>query len=220
MKILLKASKGDETYYWGPWGWTHDLATGINGFGSVEEAQGRMDDLVAEYAYDSIIVTKVPDAATPTQLELDFKEEAVSAREDFFNDVEKEEAEIRELIKFAMGPKEDLRANLETSLDEFMGFRTEMFNRSAALAESKGADYNRQQQEEGDTLFNIRVGEIMGIGTTEQGLLFRLSDKFMRLVSLAGGATPEVKDESVLDTIRDMHNYLDMLGLIYTKRRK
>lgn len=107
------------------------------------------------------------------------------------------------------------------SLDEVTTFRAKMFDKSMALVKSKGADYNRAQQEQGDTLFNMRVCAILGIvDTPEVGILVRLSDKLMRLCSLAKpGIEPAVKDESLLDTIADIHNYVDYLGLLYTQRR-
>jgi len=107
------------------------------------------------------------------------------------------------------------------SLDQVKAFREAMYNSSTALIDKKGADYNRDQQVAGDTLFNLRVAEVLGIvPSTEEGILVRLSDKFMRLISLTKpGRDAAVKDESVLDTIRDIHNYVDYLGLIWQERR-
>ena len=100
-------------------------------------------------------------------------------------------------------------------------FRTTMFHESVALIEQKGHDYNRQQQNGGDTLFNLRVAEILGIiPTAERGILVRLSDKFMRLISLMEpGVEAEVKGESLRDTVRDIHNYLDYALLLWEERR-
>lgn len=97
-----------------------------------------------------------------------------------------------------------------------------MYEKSASLIDRKGADYNRDQQAAGDTLFNLRVAEVLGIvPSTEEGILVRLSDKFMRLISLAKpGRDAAVSDESVLDTIADIHNYVDYLGLIWLQRRE
>lgn len=108
------------------------------------------------------------------------------------------------------------------SLSEVMKFRAEMHEKSMGLIKQKGADYNRDQQEQGDTLFNLRVCEILGIvPVTESGILVRLSDKLMRLISLTKpGREAAVKDESVLDTIADVHNYIDYLGLIWLQRRQ
>ena len=109
---------------------------------------------------------------------------------------------------------------MASSLDEVTGFKQKMFERTMALVAKKGSDYNRDQQQAGDTLFNIRVCELMGIvPTAERGILVRLSDKFMRLVSLVHpDREPANTDESVLDTISDIHNYIDYLGLLHSKR--
>ena len=108
------------------------------------------------------------------------------------------------------------------SLDEVRKFRQERYEQSMALIERKGADYNRDQQNNGDTLFNLKVCELLGIvPSTEEGILVRLSDKFMRLISLTKpGREAAVKDESVLDTINDIHNYVDYLGLIWQQRKE
>ena len=106
---------------------------------------------------------------------------------------------------------------------EVRAFRQERYEASLALVEKKGHDYNRQQQNGGDTLFNLRVCELLGIvETTEAGILTRLSDKLMRLVSLtaAPGVEAAVSDEPVMATVDDVHNYVDYLALVYRKRRE
>lgn len=110
---------------------------------------------------------------------------------------------------------------MKTSLEDVLKFRAERYEKSTALIRKKGADYNRDQQENGDTLFNLRVCELLGIvPSTEEGILVRLSDKLMRLVSLTKpGREAEIKDESVLDTIDDIHNYIDYLGITWLQRK-
>ena len=97
-----------------------------------------------------------------------------------------------------------------------------MFEESLALVEKKGADYNRDQQQTGDTLFNLRVAAILGIvPNPTSSVLVRLTDKLMRLISLTKDPQRSlaVKDESVLDTVRDVHNYVDYLALLYLEER-
>ena len=109
------------------------------------------------------------------------------------------------------------------TIEEVLKERQERFEASTAVIKTKGADYNRKQQGQGDTLFNMRVSTLLGITDNEcQGVLVRLSDKFMRLSSLCADPTanPEVKDESVIDTIDDIHNYIDYLALFYKEARK
>lgn len=89
------------------------------------------------------------------------------------------------------------------------------------LARRKGADYNRDQQQEGDTLFNLRVAELIGFAeTAEQGILIRIMDKIMRMFSLTSkpGRVAAVKDESVVDTYRDVYNYAAYAAILYLKR--
>ena len=91
------------------------------------------------------------------------------------------------------------------------------------MVEKKGADYNRKQQKDGDTLYNLSVAKQLDIvDTVTTSILVRISDKMMRLVSLTGDpkVNPEVKDETVSDTIEDTINYLVYLYCKYQEERK
>lgn len=118
-------------------------------------------------------------------------------------------------------PKKPQGDPMASSLEEVLQFRQERFETSTALIRKKGADYNRDQQLSGDTLFNLRVAEIMGLtDAAEVGVLIRLMDKMMRLASLMKpGREAEVKNESVMDTVDDVHNYIDYAALLWQKRR-
>lgn len=107
------------------------------------------------------------------------------------------------------------------SLDEVKAFRQQMFQESMALIEKKGHDYNRQQQNTGETLFNLKVAELLGIvPTAERGVLVRLSDKFMRLISLMEpGIDPATAGESLRDTVKDIHNYTDYALQMWEERQ-
>lgn len=106
------------------------------------------------------------------------------------------------------------------TLEEVKAFRHAMFDESMALIEKKGHDYNREQQMGGDTLFNLRVAELLKIvPTAERGILVRLSDKFMRLISLMSpGVDPANTGESLRDTVRDIHNYVDYALQLHEER--
>ena len=108
-----------------------------------------------------------------------------------------------------------------STLDEVKKFRQEMYDKSMALVDRKGADYNRDQQNGGDTLFNIKVCELLGVvPTAERGILVRLMDKMMRLNSLVHpDREPANTDESVMDTVADIHNYVDFMALLHHKRK-
>ena len=105
------------------------------------------------------------------------------------------------------------------TLDDVLAYRKQRYEASANLIAKKGADYNRAQQQGGDTLFNLRVCEMLGVvDSAERGILVRLSDKFMRLISLVDG-DPAVVQESFTDTVDDIHNYIDYLALMRKRRR-
>ena len=105
------------------------------------------------------------------------------------------------------------------TLEDILAYRKQRYESSTNLIAKKGADYNRAQQQGGDTLFNLRVCEILGVvDSAERGILVRLSDKFMRLISLVDG-DPAVVSESFNDTVDDIHNYIDYLALIRERRR-
>lgn len=108
------------------------------------------------------------------------------------------------------------------TLEEVRAMRKKAFDDSMALVERKGADYNRDQQLAGDTLFNLRVCAILGaVETPAQGVLVRLTDKLMRLISLTktAGREAAVKEESVYDTVLDVHNYVDYLFVLWSEER-
>ena len=98
----------------------------------------------------------------------------------------------------------------------------EMTEAAYSVIETKGKDYNREQQAQGDTLYNMTIAKELGItDSITQGILVRLSDKFMRLISLTKNPKeqPAVKDESVKDTIQDTINYLVYLYCKYEEER-
>ena len=105
-----------------------------------------------------------------------------------------------------------------TSLKKVLKEHRRLCNNAYNMVEKKGADYNRKQQNDGDTLFNLTVAQRLGIvDTTCQSTLVRISDKMMRLVSLTSDPTvkPEITNEKVSDTIEDMINYLVYLSCKY-----
>jgi hypothetical protein len=75
------------------------------------------------------------------------------------------------------------------------------FDEDLALLRAKGRDYAGSQ----DCLLNLRLFGVLGI-------IVRLSDKFSRLETLTkaagmGKPEPAVKDEGIIDTLRDIRNY-------------
>lgn len=121
-------------------------------------------------------------------------------------------------VKPALEP-EMTDPNLPITLEQITTLRELIHDKSVDLIRSKGHDYNRQQQEKGDTLFNLQVCEVLGITDSQRGILVRLSDKFMRLISLIVPEAPVAKHESVIDTVVDIHNYVDYLLAKYLMRK-
>ena len=79
----------------------------------------------------------------------------------------------------------------------------------------KNHDYSK-----GDSaLRNFELVQHLQVATPSQGVLVRLSDKFMRICNLYN--TPgQVLDESVDDTISDMINYLVILKATLKQERE
>ena len=108
-----------------------------------------------------------------------------------------------------------------TTLDDVIKIHKETCDKARSIIEIKGRDYNRGMQDK-DTLFNISVGLQLGIvDSIPQGILVRLSDKIMRLISLTKNPleNPDIVNESVNDTIEDTINYLIYLKIKYNEAR-
>lgn len=73
-----------------------------------------------------------------------------------------------------------------------------------AIHDAKNADYAGHHQ--ADPLRNFRACEEFGIPAW-QGVLTRMSDKWMRICNLARNGTAAVADESMEDTLLDLANY-------------
>lgn len=107
-------------------------------------------------------------------------------------------------------------------LEEVLSIHEEICNKARSVIQAKGQDYNRGQQDK-DTLFNMSVAPLLGITeTVTQGILVRILDKMMRLISLTKDPSTiaAVKDESVRDTVEDMINYLVYLYIKYQEERE
>jgi len=84
-----------------------------------------------------------------------------------------------------------------------------------SLSEKKNNDYTG-----GDTnpFANFTAVEKLGICSTEQGFLTRMTDKLKRLSGFANGNNLRVENESVIDTLQDLANYaILMAGYLKSK---
>lgn len=97
-----------------------------------------------------------------------------------------------------------------TSLENVLLLHQYICDSARKHIEVKGRDYNRQHQENGDTLANLRSSTNLGLTPNSSvSCLIRAADKMSRLASLMPPDQKEaVKGESVKDTVEDFINYL------------
>lgn len=84
------------------------------------------------------------------------------------------------------------------------------FAKCLEISKEKNADYAGSE----DPFANFRMVAHIGLCSVTEGILVRLSDKFIRIANLLSGEgrDPRVVDESVTDTIRDAINYFAILA--------
>lgn len=100
--------------------------------------------------------------------------------------------------------------------DEFLKFQRETFDKLVSITEKKNADYAGKG---GDAFNNFTRVEALGIATTEQGFVTRMTDKLSRIISFMQNGELQVKDESVEDTLLDLANYcVLMAGYLRSKK--
>jgi hypothetical protein len=100
--------------------------------------------------------------------------------------------------------------------DEFLKFQKETFDKLLAITKKKNADYAGKG---GDAFNNFTRVEALGIATTEQGFVTRMTDKLSRIISFMQNGELQVKDESVEDTLLDLANYcVLMAGYLKSKK--
>ena len=100
--------------------------------------------------------------------------------------------------------------------EEFLEFKKEIAQRSYDICKQKNADYTADS---GNAFKNFMMVEEMGICSTEDGFLTRMTDKMMRVTSFVKKGTLEVKSESVEDTLMDLSNYAELfMGYLKWKR--
>ena len=78
---------------------------------------------------------------------------------------------------------------------------------------SKNHDYAGQ-----DPLSNLKMSEAFGIPAWK-GTLIRMSDKFARIVQLANKEENLVKDESIIDTLKDLAVYSLLCIILYEENK-
>lgn len=88
--------------------------------------------------------------------------------------------------------------------DEFLQFHEDFCNRVRETCRKKNEDYTGDTT---DAFANFTVVERLGVATTEQGFLTRMTDKLQRISSYVQNGKLLVEDEGVEDTLSDLANY-------------
>lgn len=85
------------------------------------------------------------------------------------------------------------------------------------IMKAKNEDYAGTVSD--DAFANFTRVEVLGIASTEQGFLTRMTDKVCRVISFVQRGVLSVKDETVEDTLIDLANYA-LLMAAYIKSRR
>ena len=101
------------------------------------------------------------------------------------------------------------------SRSELLKIHEDICLASRELMKKKNHDYSGGEDETHPFL-NFTRCESMGICTTEQGFLVRLTDKMSRLSTFCRSGRLEVEDERLEDTLQDVINYA-VLFLAYSR---
>ena len=94
--------------------------------------------------------------------------------------------------------------------DELLQYHSEVCKEAQELMSLKNRDYAGNDGQE--PFANFTRVESMGICTTEQGFMTRITDKMSRLSSFLESGKMHVEDESFRDTIVDVINYMVLLS--------
>lgn len=89
--------------------------------------------------------------------------------------------------------------------DDYLKLHESLCKEALELSTRKNHDYAGKGGEQ--PFANFERCEAMGICTTGQGFLVRMTDKLSRLASFEQAGEFKVKDESVKDTVLDIINY-------------
>ena len=101
--------------------------------------------------------------------------------------------------------------------DELFKMHNEMSTYALDLMKKKNADYAGSGS---DPFANFRRTEALGICSTEQAFLVRMTDKMSRLSTFANKGKLVVTDEGVHDTLIDLINYSVLLAAYIKDKQK
>jgi len=106
-----------------------------------------------------------------------------------------------------------------SAVEAYLEFHDEFTKQMSAITRKKNADYAGAKGDS-DPFANFRNVESLGICTTIQGFLTRMTDKMSRLATFSQKGVLEVKDETVTDTLLDLANYSALLAAYLDSERK
>ena len=103
-------------------------------------------------------------------------------------------------------------SNDRMNREELLAFHAAVCKDAGELMARKNLDYAGDIEHGRQPFANFERVAAMGICTTPQGFLVRMTDKLSRLSSFVQSGSLEVKDESVHDTLIDLLNYTVLLA--------
>ena len=100
--------------------------------------------------------------------------------------------------------------------ETYLKFHREMCDKMVEITARKNHDYAGG----GNHAFkNFTMVENLGITSTEQGFLTRITDKLTRIINFVNSGVLKVEDEKIEDTCLDAANYFILLaGYIKSKK--
>jgi hypothetical protein len=101
--------------------------------------------------------------------------------------------------------------------EELLKHHEVLCKQARELMDKKNRDYAGNDGKE--PFANFTRVEAMGICSTEQGFMVRLTDKMSRLSSILASGKQHVKDESFEDTMVDVINYIVLLSAYRQEKR-
>ena len=101
--------------------------------------------------------------------------------------------------------------------EELLKHHEVLCKQARELMDKKNRDYAGNDGKE--PFANFTRVEAMGICSTEQGFMVRLTDKMSRLSSILASVKQHVKDESFEDTMVDVINYIVLLSAYRQEKR-
>ena len=100
--------------------------------------------------------------------------------------------------------------------EEYFEFHENCCKKMVAVTKAKNHDYSSGAT---NPFSNFTQVEHLGIASTEQGFLTRMTDKLARIITFVNKGVLKVSDESVEDTLIDLANYCILFaGYIRSKR--